>query len=111
MMTIVCNDVEEAVKLSNQSKFGLGVSLFTDDLDKAEKLVPEFDDGAVFVNALVKSDPRLPFGGTKHSGYGRELSVNGIHEFVNVRTVYVDKFHDKKPPARKNAVISIGNNS
>ncbi len=108
---IVCNDVDEAVRLSNQSRFGLGVSLFTDDLDKAEKLVPEFDDGSVFINALVKSDPRLPFGGTKHSGYGRELSVNGIREFVNVRTVYVDKFHDRKPEKNKNVVISVGNQS
>lgn len=79
---------EEAVDLVNMSDFGLGVSIFTKDMDKAKKLIPQFDDGAVFVNELVKSDPRLPFGGTKISGYGRELSVNGIMEFVNKKTVY-----------------------
>ncbi|MGY3055403.1 succinate-semialdehyde dehydrogenase/glutarate-semialdehyde dehydrogenase [Pedobacter sp. UYEF25] len=83
---------EEAISLVNQSKFGLGVSIFTQDLHKAKSLVPKFDDGAVFVNELVKSDPRLPFGGTKTSGYGRELSIDGIHEFVNRKTVYINKF-------------------
>lgn len=78
----------EAVELVNLSKFGLGVSIFTEDKDFAEKLVPEFDEGAVFVNELVKSDPRLPFGGTKISGYGRELAEDGIREFVNKKTVY-----------------------
>lgn len=81
-------DEKEAIDLVNQSDFGLGVSLFTQDMDFAERLVPEFEDGAVFVNELVKSDPRLPFGGTKISGYGRELSEDGIKEFVNKKTVY-----------------------
>jgi len=79
---------QEAIDLVNLSDFGLGVSIFTEDMDFAEKIVPEFDDGAVFVNELVKSDPRLPFGGTKISGYGRELSEDGIREFVNRKTVY-----------------------
>jgi succinate-semialdehyde dehydrogenase / glutarate-semialdehyde dehydrogenase len=105
---IIAKNTEEAIKLSNRSDFGLGVSLFTNDLEKAEQLIPEFEDGAVFVNALVKSDPRLPFGGTKHSGYGRELAVNGIREFVNVKTVYIDKFHDKKHTENENVVISTG---
>ncbi len=83
---------EEAVKLVNLSKFGLGVSIFTEDMERAEKLVPQFEDGAVFVNELVKSDPRLPFGGTKISGYGRELSEDGIKEFVNKKTVYFNKY-------------------
>ena len=81
-------DEKEAVELVNSSDFGLGVSIFTEDMEFAEKLVPEFEDGAVFVNELVKSDPRLPFGGTKISGYGRELSEDGIKEFVNKKTVY-----------------------
>ncbi|GAA4323006.1 NAD-dependent succinate-semialdehyde dehydrogenase [Pontixanthobacter gangjinensis] len=81
-------DEKEAVELVNMSDFGLGVSIFTEDMDFAKKLVPEFEDGAVFVNELVKSDPRLPFGGTKISGYGRELSEDGIKEFVNKKTVY-----------------------
>ncbi|MET4082250.1 succinate-semialdehyde dehydrogenase/glutarate-semialdehyde dehydrogenase [Pedobacter sp. UYP30] len=83
---------EEAIALVNQSKFGLGVSIFTEDLAKAKRLVSKFEDGAVFVNELVKSDPRLPFGGTKTSGYGRELSIDGIQEFVNKKTVYINKF-------------------
>ncbi len=82
----------EAIDLVNRSDFGLGVSIFTEDFDRAEALVPQFDDGAVFVNELVKSDPRLPFGGTKISGYGRELSADGIREFVNRKTVYFKKF-------------------
>lgn len=81
----------QAIDLVNQSDFGLGVSIFTQDFDRAEALVPQFEDGAVFVNELVKSDPRLPFGGTKTSGYGRELSDEGIKEFVNRKTVYFKK--------------------
>lgn len=84
----IFRDEEDAVELVNASQFGLGVSLFTEDFQKAKKLVPRFEDGAVFVNELVKSDPRLPFGGTKKSGYGRELSSIGITEFVNIKTVY-----------------------
>ena len=80
-------DTEEAIELVNTSKFGLGVSIFTENLENAESLVPEFEDGAVFINELVKSDPRLPFGGTKMSGYGRELSLHGIREFVKKKTV------------------------
>tara|TARA_R110002020_G_scaffold302150_1_gene517552 strand:- start:651 stop:2012 length:1362 start_codon:yes stop_codon:yes gene_type:complete len=83
---------EEAVDLVNQSDFGLGVSIFTEDFKKAKEIIPLFDDGAVFVNELVKSDPRLPFGGTKTSGYGRELSSDGIQEFVNRKTVYINKY-------------------
>lgn len=83
---------EEAVQLSNSSPFGLGVTIFTEDFEKASRLVPKFDEGAVFVNELVKSDKRLPFGGTKSSGYGRELSQDGIQEFVNKKTVYINKY-------------------
>ncbi|WP_397299081.1 NAD-dependent succinate-semialdehyde dehydrogenase [Nonlabens ulvanivorans] len=82
---------DEAVELVNDSEFGLGVSLFTQDLEKAEKLVSRFDDGAVFVNAKVASHPALPFGGTGISGYGRELSHFGIREFCNIKTVVIDK--------------------
>ncbi len=82
---------EEAISLSNNSKFGLGVSLFTENIEAAEKMVSLFNEGAVFINELVKSDPRLPFGGVKQSGYGRELSEDGITEFVNTKTVYINK--------------------
>lgn len=82
----------EAIDLVNESQFGLGVSIFTEDFERAEAMVSHFQDGAVFINELVKSDPRLPFGGTKSSGYGRELSEDGIKEFVNRKTVYFKKF-------------------
>lgn len=85
-------DEKEAIDLVNQSDFGLGVSIFTEDMDFAENIYTKFEDGAVFVNELVKSDPRLPFGGTKISGYGRELSEDGIKEFVNKKTVYFNKY-------------------
>ena len=82
---------EEAISLSNRSKFGLGVSLFSENLEKIEQFIPKLEEGAVFVNELVKSDPRLPFGGIKASGFGRELSKNGIQEFINIKTVYIKK--------------------
>lgn len=83
--------IEEAIELSNTSRFGLGVSIFTENIDEAEKLAFQFEEGAVFINELVKSDPRLPFGGIKESGYGRELSQHGIKEFMNRKTVYINK--------------------
>lgn len=79
---------EEAVELISGSDFGLGVSLYTNSHERIARMLPELDEGAVFINELVKSDPRLPFGGVKQSGYGRELSKVGIHEFVNIKTVY-----------------------
>ncbi len=87
----IFDDERSAVDLSNASDFGLGVSIFTSDMNRVERLIPEFDEGAVFVNELVKSDPRLPFGGVKISGYGRELSAHGIKEFMNKKTVYISK--------------------
>lgn len=86
---IEADDLEEAVRLANHPVYGLGVSLFTKDFKKGIQLVSEFPDGSVFINGLVKSDPRLPFGGTGRSGFGRELSVHGIREFVNVKTVWI----------------------
>ncbi len=83
--------IDEAIELSNNSKFGLGVSIFSEDISAAEEIAKRFDEGAVFINELVKSDPRLPFGGVKQSGYGRELSEDGITEFINRKTVYINK--------------------
>ena len=77
-----------AVALANQSVFGLGSAIFTRDKARADRLAGELEAGSVFINAMVKSDPRLPFGGIKQSGYGRELSWFGIQEFVNIKTVY-----------------------
>lgn len=83
------NDFEEALELTTDTKFGLGTMIFTEDVDRARKTISKIPDGAFFINELVKSDPRLPFGGTKASGFGRELSKEGILEFVNKKTVYV----------------------
>ncbi|WP_238934515.1 NAD-dependent succinate-semialdehyde dehydrogenase [Aurantibacter crassamenti] len=80
---------EESLKVASDSKFGLGTMLFTEDIDAARRSIGKISDGAFFINELVKSDPRLPFGGTKNSGYGRELSKEGILEFVNKKTVYI----------------------
>lgn len=87
----ISDNTAEAIAIAGKTNFGLGVSLFTDDLDKAYDLAREFHDGAVFINGMVKSDPRLPFGGTRHSGFGRELAIQGIREFVNIKTVWAKK--------------------
>lgn len=82
--------VDEAIRLANDTVFGLGAGIFTADLELAKELAEKgLEAGCVFVNDFVKSDPRLPFGGVKESGYGRELSVIGIREFVNVKTVVI----------------------
>lgn len=83
-------DEIEALATANATDFGLGSSLWTRDLAKGERLALEIEAGGCFVNSMMRSDPRLPFGGIKNSGYGRELSSFGIHEFVNVQTVVVD---------------------
>jgi succinate-semialdehyde dehydrogenase/glutarate-semialdehyde dehydrogenase len=82
-------DADHALALANASPFGLGACLWTADLALAERLAAELESGSVFVNGMVKSDPRLPFGGIKLSGYGRELSAFGIREFVNIKTVWM----------------------
>lgn len=86
---IKVKDEKEAIKVANDTTFGLGASLWTTDIQKAKKLIPLINAGNVFVNELVKSDPRLPFGGVNASGYGRELSEYGLKEFVNIKTVYI----------------------
>jgi len=83
-------DERHAIELANTSSYGLGASLWTIDRARAERLAVELETGSVFVNAIVKSDTRLPFGGIKRSGYGRELSEFGMREFVNVKTVWVE---------------------
>ena len=86
---IVAKDEADAVRLANDSPYGLGAALWTQNRARAERLAREIEAGAVFVNGVVKSDPRLPFGGVKRSGYGRELSEYGIREFVNIKSVWI----------------------
>ena len=87
---ITAKDEKEAIRIANDTSYGLGAAVFTRDIEKGEYIAKYMlKAGSCFVNAYVKSDPRLPFGGTKMSGYGRELSLMGIREFVNVKTVYV----------------------
>ncbi|RMG48827.1 MAG: aldehyde dehydrogenase family protein, partial [Acidobacteria bacterium] len=87
---IPVKDEREAIAAANDSTFGLGAAVFTRDIARGERIAAtELEAGNCFVNAFVKSDPRLPFGGIKESGYGRELSHYGIKEFVNIKTVYI----------------------
>ena len=85
------SDEDEAIELANSSRYGLGASVWTEDLGRGEELTRRIDAGMTFVNALVRSDPRLPFGGVKESGYGRELAADGIREFTNKKTVWIQE--------------------
>jgi succinate-semialdehyde dehydrogenase/glutarate-semialdehyde dehydrogenase len=81
---------QEAVEFANNSRYGLGSSIWTKDLNKAEVLARKIEAGSVHVNSLMRSDPRLPFGGIKKSGYGRELAEEGMKEFLNTKTVVME---------------------
>jgi len=88
-IVIRARDEADAIAIANDSRFGLGGSVWTQDKARGEACARQLECGCAFVNGLVKSDPRLPFGGIKASGFGRELSYHGMHEFVNAKTIWI----------------------
>jgi succinate-semialdehyde dehydrogenase/glutarate-semialdehyde dehydrogenase len=98
-MLFRARDLTEAIHLANDTPFGLAASAWTRDPAEQQRLVTELQCGGVFLNAMVASDPRLPFGGIKHSGYGRELSAAGMREFLNAKTVVIASAEPAKPAA------------
>jgi succinate-semialdehyde dehydrogenase/glutarate-semialdehyde dehydrogenase len=87
---ITAKDEDDAIFLANINRYGLGAAIWTGDSERGERIGRQINSGSVFINSLVKSDPRFPFGGVKKSGYGRELSKYGMHEFVNVKTIFIE---------------------
>ena len=98
---IRAKDADDAVRIANDSDFGLGAALWSGNIERAQQLARRIEAGSVFINGMVASDPRLPFGGVKRSGYGRELSAFGIREFVNIQTIWVGPAQGQAAPPQK----------
>ena len=89
-IVIPFKDEEEAIRIANDSDYGLGAAVWSNDVERAEKISLALNVGAIAINNMLKSDPNLPFGGIKRSGFGRELGLEGIREFVNIKSISVD---------------------
>ena len=90
-IVFIVNSEAEAISLANRSLYGLSASLWSKNIERAQELATQIEAGSVFINSFSKSDPRIPFGGTKLSGYGRELSIYGFSEFANIKTISINK--------------------
>jgi len=88
--------MQDAIAIANDSQFGLGACAWTNDEKEREMFINQIESGLAFINGMVASDPRIPFGGVKHSGYGRELSYHGIREFVNIKTVSIQESQPRR---------------